>query len=68
MQLADELCQAADIRQCKTAADFRAKADLIAEDTAVRSEIERASLDLTQKGLNGVADWLDRKPRSAPTG
>jgi hypothetical protein len=59
MQLADEICEAANIGQCKTAADFRAKADLIAEDTAMRTEIERASLDLTKKGLNGVADWLD---------
>jgi hypothetical protein len=60
MQLADEICEAADIGQCKTAADFRAKADLIAEDAAMRTEIDRASLNLTQKGLKGVADWLDR--------
>jgi hypothetical protein len=53
---------------CKTAAGFRAKANLIAEDTAVHTEVERASLELTQKGLNGVADWLDREPRGAPAG
>jgi hypothetical protein len=66
MQFADELTAAANIGQCETAADFRAKAVLIAEDTAMRTEVERASLDLTQKGLNAVAEWLDSKQRSAP--
>jgi hypothetical protein len=68
MQLADELCEAANTGQCKTAADFRAKANLIAEDMALRTEVERASLELTQKGLNAVADWRDREQRIAPAG
>jgi len=60
MQVVDHICEAVNLGELKIAADFREKSRALADDPAMRSQGERASLELMQKGLNSVADLLDK--------